>query len=60
MCPLFLVGHVLSWRERYVRNYVFAFCAYGWVGSSTLHKIVGGKGMFYVFICFENEPVEKA
>jgi hypothetical protein len=19
--PLFLVGHVLSWRERYVRNY---------------------------------------
>jgi hypothetical protein len=30
------------------------------MGSSTFHEIVGRKGMFYVFMCFENKPVDKA
>jgi hypothetical protein len=29
-----------------------------WMGLSTFHKIVGGKGMFLCFIFFENEPVD--
>ncbi len=28
-----------------------------WMGSSTFYEIVGGKGMFYIFMFFENEPV---
>jgi hypothetical protein len=52
MRPLFLVGHVLSWRKRYVRNYVFAFCACGWGLSSSFHEIGGGKGMFLCFYVF--------
>jgi hypothetical protein len=59
MRPLFLVGHVLSWRERYVQNYVFAFCACGW-GLVLSMKLLAGKVCFYVFMCFENEPVDKA
>ncbi len=47
MRPLFLVGHVLSWRERYVRNYVFAFCACGW-GLVLSTKMLAGKVCFYV------------
>jgi hypothetical protein len=59
MRPLFLVCHVLSWRGRYVRNYVFAFCACGW-GLVLSMKLLAGKVCFYVFMCFENEPVDKA
>ncbi len=59
MRPLFLVCHVLSWRKRYVRNYVFAFCACGW-GLLLSTKLLAGKVCFYVFMCFENEPVDKA
>jgi hypothetical protein len=58
MHPLFLVGHVLSWRERYVQNYVFAFCAYGW-GLVLSTKLLVGKVCFYVFMFIENEPVDK-
>ena len=57
--PPFLVCHVLSWRERYVRNYVFAFCACGW-GLVLSTKLLAGKVCFYVFMCFKNEPVDKA
>jgi len=59
MRPLFLVCHVLSWRERYVQNYVFAFCACGW-GLVLSTKLLAGKVCFYVFMCFENKPVDKA
>jgi hypothetical protein len=59
MRPLFLVGHVLSWCERYVRNYVFAFCACEW-GLVLSTKLLAGKVCFYVFMCFENKPVDKA
>jgi hypothetical protein len=55
----FLVGLVLSWRKRYVRNYVFAFCACGW-GLVLSTKLLAGKVSFYVFMFFENEPVDKA
>ncbi len=59
MRPLCLVVHVFSWRERYVQNYVFAFCACGWsLVLST--KLLAGKVCFYVFMYFENEPVDKA
>jgi hypothetical protein len=57
MHPLFLVSHVLSWRERYVQNYVFAFCACGW-GLVLSTKLLAGKVCFYVFMFFENEPVD--
>jgi hypothetical protein len=59
MRPLFLVCHVLSWRERYMRNYVFAFYACGW-GLVLSTKLLAGKVCFYVFMCFENKPVDKA
>ncbi len=59
MRPLFLVGHVLSWHESYVQNYVFAFCACGW-GLVLSTKLLAGKVCFYVFMCFENKPVDKA
>ncbi len=59
MRPLFLIGHVLSWRERYVQNYVFAFCACGW-GLVLSTKLLAGKVCFYVFMLFENKPVDKA
>ncbi len=55
--PPFLVGHVLSWHEMYVRNYVFAFCACGW-GLVLSTKLLAGKVCFYVFMLFENEPVD--
>jgi hypothetical protein len=58
MRPLFLVGHVLSWRDRYVQNYVFAFCACGW-GLVLSTKLLAGKVCFYVFMFFENKPVDK-
>jgi hypothetical protein len=54
--PCFLVGHVLSWHERYVQNYVFAFCACGW-GLVLSTKLLAGKVCFYAFMFFENEPV---
>ncbi len=57
MRPLFLVGHVLSWRKRYVQNYVFAFCACGW-GLVLSTKLLAGKVYFYVFMFFENKPVD--
>jgi hypothetical protein len=57
MRPLFLVGHVLSWRKRYVQNYVFAFCACGW-GQVLSTKLLVGKVCFYVFMLFENKPVD--
>ncbi len=41
MRPLFLFTPVLSWRERYVRNYVFAFCACGWGLVHTFHRYFG-------------------
>jgi hypothetical protein len=53
----FLVGPVLSWRERYVGNYVFAFCACGW-GLVLFGNFWVGKVSFYVFMCFENKPVD--
>ncbi len=49
MHPLFLVGHVLSWGERYVQNYVFAFCACEW-GLGISMKLLVGKVCFYVFM----------
>ncbi len=57
MRPLFLFGHFLSWRERYVQNYVFAFCACGW-GLVLSMKLLAGKVCIYVFMFFENEPVD--
>jgi hypothetical protein len=57
MRPLFLVGHVLSWRKKYVQNYVFAFCACGW-GLVLSMKLLAGKVCFHVFMFFENEPVD--
>ncbi len=51
MCPLFLVGHVLSWRKRYAWNYVFAFCACLW-GLVLSTKLMAGKVCFYVFMFF--------
>jgi hypothetical protein len=57
MCSLFLVGHVLSWRERYVQNYVFAFCACGW-GLVLSTKLFARKVCFYVFMFFENKPMD--
>jgi hypothetical protein len=59
MRPFFLVCHVLSWCKRYVQNYVFAFCACGW-GLVLSTKLLARKVCFYVFMCFENEPVDKA
>jgi hypothetical protein len=55
--PFFLVGPVLSWRKRYVQNYVFAFCACGW-GLVLFRNIWAGKVCFYVFMFFENKPVD--
>jgi hypothetical protein len=57
MRPLFLVGPVSSWRERYVQNYVFAFCACGW-GLVLFRNFRAGKVCFYVFMFPENEPVD--
>jgi hypothetical protein len=57
MCPLFLVGHILSWRKRYVQNYDFAFCACGW-GLVLSTKLLVGKVCFYVVMFFENKPVD--
>ncbi len=57
--PPFFSLPCLSWRERYVQNYVFAFCACGW-GLVLSTKLLAGKECFYVFMCFENEPVDKA
>jgi hypothetical protein len=59
MRPHFLVSHVLSWRKRYVQNYVFEFCACGW-GLVLSTIFFAGKVCFYVFMSFENEPVDKA
>jgi hypothetical protein len=53
----FLVGPVLSWRERFMRNYSFAFCACGW-GLALFRNFWAGKVCFYVFMFFENEPVD--
>jgi hypothetical protein len=57
--PPFFVGHVLSWCERHVQNYVFAFCACGW-GLVLSTKLLAGKVCFYVFMCSDNKPVDKA
>jgi hypothetical protein len=46
MHPLF-VSPVLFWHERYVQNYVFAFCACGW-GWVLFRNFFAGKGCFYV------------
>jgi hypothetical protein len=51
MRPLFLVCHVLSWHERYVQNYVFAFCACGW-GLVLSTKLLAGKVCFLCFYVF--------
>jgi hypothetical protein len=40
-------------------NYVFAFCACGW-GLVLSTKLLAGKVCFYVFMFFENKPVDKA
>jgi hypothetical protein len=53
----FFVGPVLSWHERYVQNYVFAFCACGW-GLVLFGNFWEGKVCFYVFMFFENKPVD--
>jgi hypothetical protein len=55
--PLFLVGPVISWRERYVQNYVFAFWACGW-GLVLFRNFWAGKVFFYVFMFFEKELVD--
>ncbi len=52
--PFFLVGPVLSWRERYVQNYVFAFCACLWC----LVLFWNFRRERYVFMFFENKPVD--
>jgi hypothetical protein len=62
MRPIFLVGPVLPWHERYVQNFCFCMLCL-WMGSSTFQEFLGGKGMFlcfYVFMLFENESVDKA
>jgi hypothetical protein len=59
MCSLVVVGPVLSWRERYVRNYVFAFCACGW-GGVLFRNLLAGKVCFCVFVFPENKPVDTA
>jgi hypothetical protein len=40
-----------------VQNYVFAFCACGW-GLVLSTKLLAGKVCFYVFMFFENKPVD--
>jgi hypothetical protein len=57
MRSLFVVGPVLSWRERYVQNYVFAFCASGW-GRVLFKNFWAGKVCFCVFVFPENKPVD--
>jgi hypothetical protein len=57
MRPLFLVGPVLSWHERFVQNYVFAFYACGW-DLVLFRNFWVGKVCFYVFMFPENEPVD--
>jgi hypothetical protein len=58
MRPLF-VGPVLFWCKRYVRDYVFAFCACGW-GRVLFRNFWAGKICFYVFMFPENKPVDTA
>jgi hypothetical protein len=59
MRPLFVVGPVLSWRERYVQNYVFAFCACG-RGRVLSRNLLAGKVCFGVLVFPEIEPVDTA
>ncbi len=47
--PPFFSLPCLSWRERYVQNYVSAFCACGW-GLVLSTKLLAGKVCFYVFM----------
>jgi hypothetical protein len=49
--PPFFSQPCLSWHERYVQNYVFAFCACGW-GLVLSTKLLVGKVCFYVFMFF--------
>jgi hypothetical protein len=49
MQPIFVVGPVLSWRERYVQKYCFCTSCL-WMGSSTFQEFLGGKGMFLCFL----------
>ncbi len=53
----FVIGPVLSLCERYVRNYVFAFCACGW-GRVLFRNFWAGKVCFCVFVFPENKPVD--
>jgi hypothetical protein len=52
--PFFVVGPVLSWRKRYVQNYipryVFEFCACGW--SRVLFRTLLAERYVFVFLCF--------
>jgi hypothetical protein len=57
MRSLFVVGPVLSWRERYVQNYVFAFYACGW-GQVLFRNFWAGKVFFCVFVFPENKLVD--
>ncbi len=57
--PFFLVSPVLSWRKRYVQSAKLCFCILClWMGSSTFQEFLGGKGIFYVFMFFENKPLD--
>jgi hypothetical protein len=59
MRSLFVVGPVLSWCERYVQNFVLAFCACGWGQVLFRNFGAGRKEYFCVFVFPEkNEPVD--
>jgi hypothetical protein len=61
MHPLFLSAmfHLGAKGMCETMFFVFAFCACKW-GLVLSTKLLAGKVCFYVFMCFENKPVDKA
>jgi hypothetical protein len=59
MRSLFVVGPVLSWHDRYVQNYVFAFCACGWC-QVLFRNLLAEKVCLCDFVFPENKPVDIA
>jgi hypothetical protein len=59
MRPLF-VGGPLYLGTKGVCKSMFFIILCRWMGSRTFQEFLGGKGMFYVFMFPENEPVNKA